>query len=132
MGQHDTSPGDIAMGTIGSALSRVAAQVDRWKKERTEIAGQLRALLAEGQRMLADLGDGEARPAARAKKGGRPRGYKTSAETRAKLRAAWTRRKARADSLGGQARQKGRTLSAEARAKIAAAQTKRWAKVRGA
>lgn len=30
----------------------------------------------------------------RARRGGRPKGYKTSPATRAKLRAAWTRRKA--------------------------------------
>ena len=132
MGRHGTSPGDMDIETIGSVLGRVAAQVDRWKKERTEIAGQLRSLLAEGKRMLVDLGHEESEAAPRARTGGRPRGYKTSAETKAKLRAAWARRKARMGPAAGQTLQKDRTLSADARARIAAAQKKGWAKVKRA
>lgn len=118
----------IATSSIGAALGRVAVQLDRWKKERSEISRELQTLLAEGQKMLADLGAGEVATAV-SHRGGRPKGYRTSPATRAKLRAAWARRKAAA---GVVASAKKRTMSAEGRARIAAAQKKRWAKVRKA
>jgi len=65
------------------------------------------------------------------------RGRKASAATRAKMRAAWAKRKA----ASGQAqpgpasapagpKRKRRTISAAGRARIAAAQKARWAKVK--
>jgi hypothetical protein len=62
---------------------------------------------------------------------------KMSVATRAKMRAAWARRKAAAvgaDTLASPRREakapKKRTISAEGKARIAAAQRKRWAKVK--
>ena len=74
-----------------------------------------------------DLG----KPAAR--QTGSPKGRKLSAETKAKMRAAWARRKTTAaeETQGETANveptpTKRRTMSAEARAKIGAAQRRRW------
>jgi hypothetical protein len=44
--------------------------------------------------LLADLGHGTAEPLVSRRRGGRPKGYRMSDETKAKLRAAWKRRKA--------------------------------------
>ena len=73
-----------------------------------------------------DLGQSAARPAAS------PKGRKLSAETKAKMRAAWARRKSAAEGTEAEAAnaepmpKTRRTMSAEARAKISAAQRKRW------
>jgi hypothetical protein len=82
---------------IGTALGRLANRVDAWKKQRDE-------LIAEGERLahiaasyVHDLrGHGETGAAKKAgkNKGGRPKGMKMSEATKAKLRAAWKRRKA--------------------------------------
>jgi hypothetical protein len=121
-----------AAETIGAALGHVAARLDAWKKERDAIAGDVRRMVTSAQSMLSDLGE-TARAASErvVRRGGRQRGYKASAATRAKLRAAWKRRKA---AVGGAAapkksRKRGR-LSPEARERIAAAQRKRWAAYR--
>jgi hypothetical protein len=65
------------------------------------------------------------------------RGRKMSVATRAKMRAAWARRKAAAASAETPASPKQeakaltkRSISAEGKARIAAAQRKRWAKVK--
>ncbi|MFO7303067.1 MAG: hypothetical protein DIU54_011685 [Acidobacteriota bacterium] len=79
---------------IGAALGRLANRIDEWKKQRE-------ALLAEGERLVAVAMSyvqelrGEVGPAPARRRGGRPKGMKLSEETRAKLRAAWKRRKAR-------------------------------------
>ena len=82
-----------AAEAIGTALGHVAARVDAWKRQRAEIQRELQKLLASGQTMLRDLGEnaGTVKPRG---KGGRPKGYKMSEETRRKLRLAWKRRKA--------------------------------------
>jgi hypothetical protein len=116
-----------------------------WKTERAAIARDIAAVLAQGQALLRELGTtGDAlrvpgAPVSRGR-GGRPRGYKTSAATRAKLRAAWARRKAAlaaaaqgaagtsaAQTTSKRTRKGRRTMSPEARARIAAGQRKRWA-----
>jgi ElaB/YqjD/DUF883 family membrane-anchored ribosome-binding protein len=79
--------------TIGSALGQVAARVDSWKKQRAEIVTEIQKLISSAEALLTDLGDAAA-AAARRRKGGRPKGYKMSEETKRKLRAAWKRRKA--------------------------------------
>jgi hypothetical protein len=96
---------------IGRALGRVQARLDAWRRQRDEIAAELRQVVSDGQAMLAELVGGVrrrgrrvaaavgrpravARPAAPVIKRGRPVGFKVSAATRAKLRAAWRRRKA--------------------------------------
>ena len=80
------------MSEQGAALGQVAAKLDTWKKQRGEIAAEIYQLLDAAKALLGDLGD-TASAAAR-NKGGRPKGYKMSEDTRRKLRAAWKRRKA--------------------------------------
>jgi hypothetical protein len=115
--------------SVGAALGRVAARLDTWKAQRAEIARDIHRIVTAASAMLNELG-GEPATApsiptmpARAGRGGRVRGYKMSDETRAKLRAAWQRRKARAVAKNGG----GKIMSDEARAKISAAQKRRWA-----
>jgi hypothetical protein len=79
---------------IGVALGRLASRIDVWKRQRDE-------LIAEGERLagvalgfVKDLRGTNAPASGAARKGGRPKGMKMSEETRAKLRAAWKRRKA--------------------------------------
>jgi ABC-type transporter Mla subunit MlaD len=83
---------------IGTALGRVAARLDAWKRQRSELAGEIQDLLQQAQRMLDDVSDATSRGAAdvakAVRKGGRPKGYKMSAATKRKLRDAWKRRKA--------------------------------------
>jgi hypothetical protein len=75
-----------------------------------------------------DLGKAPARPMEARK------GRKLSAETKAKMRAAWARRKAAAAGDTTEAQtdaaepspKKRRVMSAEARERISAAQRKRW------
>lgn len=83
---------------IGEALGQVAARVDSWKQQRDEIVSEIRQVVKTGHRLLAELGHASETPGAAVKtsKVGRKRGYKMSEETKAKLRAAWKRRKARA------------------------------------
>ena len=83
--------------TPGTALGHIAARVDRWMKDRAAIAADIEALSKSAQTMLADFGDTTAAAMDRARKGGRPKGYKMSDATKAKLRAAWKRRKAQAN-----------------------------------
>lgn len=83
---------------FGSTLRRAADRLDAWKQDRESIAAMLDAVILAARRMRADLGLGNSAqvlsdPAIR-RKGGRPKGYKTTAATRRKLRAAWKRRKA--------------------------------------
>lgn|SRR5690606_2783449 len=82
--------------SIGQALGRVASKLDRWKRERTEIAAEIQRLMQSAQSMLGDLGDTAERgfKGVTSRKGGRPKGYKMSEATKRKLRAAWKRRKA--------------------------------------
>jgi hypothetical protein len=82
---------------LGSALGHVAARIDRWKKDQASIAADLQNLMKSAQKMLSDLGGSAAGGFKQARKGGRPKGYKTTPETRAKLRAAWARRKKTSD-----------------------------------
>jgi hypothetical protein len=82
---------------IGAALGHVAARLDRWKKDQASISADLQSLLTSAQEMLGDLGGTAAKSFDQARKGGRPKGYKTSPATKAKLRAAWARRKASAN-----------------------------------
>jgi ElaB/YqjD/DUF883 family membrane-anchored ribosome-binding protein len=80
--------------TLGTALGHLAAKLDAWKKQRAEIAAEIQHVASNAQKMLSDLGHTAGAAAQRVRKGGRPKGYKMSAATKAKLRAAWKRRKA--------------------------------------
>ncbi len=92
-GTRDSSLNSAA-DNIGTALGLVAARLDRWKKDQASIATDLQSLLKSAQDVLGDLGGTAAKSFDQARKGGRPKGYKTSPATKAKLRAAWARRKA--------------------------------------
>ena len=108
---------------VTSKLRIIARRVKSLQTQREEVARDLRRVLQHAQQMLSSLeGTTSASPrVARLKnKGGRPKGYTMSEATKAKLRAAWARRKAKA----GKPR---KTMSPEARAKISAALRKRWA-----
>ena len=85
----------VAMG-VGAALGRVAARIDAWNSQRSDIARDIRQLITDAQTLLKGVMHAPAPvvPGSRKGKGGRPKGYKMSAETKAKLRAAWKRRKA--------------------------------------
>jgi hypothetical protein len=74
---------------IGSALGRVAAKVDRLKRQRHEIAKEIQQVIGAAQQMLADLGG---RPGAAA---AAPRKRKLSAEARERIAEAQRRRWAR-------------------------------------
>ena len=85
----------VAVG-VGAAFGKVVARIDRWNSERADIANDVRRLIADAQTLLKDVlhSPAPAVSASRKGKGGRPKGYKMSEATTAKLRAAWKRRKA--------------------------------------
>lgn len=85
---------------IGAALGRVAARIDTWKRQRAEIADEVKSLSYAAQSMLAELGVTM---------------RKNAGAARNVVRKAV------------KAQRKRRTMSAAARAKISAAQKKRWA-----
>jgi hypothetical protein len=72
-------------------LTRLAAELNLLDAKRDSLLLRIRATIASL------VGDGAAvRPARgvrRRRRGGRPKGFKVSAATRAKLRAAWKKRK---------------------------------------
>jgi hypothetical protein len=86
---------------IGNALGHLAARLEGWKKQRADLARELQKAIQSAQSMLSEIGHevverpGRARRA-RKGRGGRPKGYVMSEETKAKLRAAGRRRKAAA------------------------------------
>lgn len=92
-----TSSHHTSIEGLGAAFGRVAARLDAWKKQRSEIVAEIHHLAASAQTMLGELGETttEAIGRIRQSRGGRPKGYKTSEATKRKLRAAWKRRKAR-------------------------------------
>ena len=107
--------------------SRMQGKRDKLETE----AESLRKQLAKVERKLAALGSNGAVPTGR--KTGRRKGFKVSAATRAKMRAAALRRYAgKGKANGSAAGKKGRKpFSAETRAKMAAAAKARWAKAKG-
>ena len=124
----------ITAENIGTAFGRVAAKLDSWKAQRAEIAAELNRVVSAAQNMLSSLNSDLGLP--RLNRGGRKKGYKMSAATKAKIRAAWLRRKAAAQgsvkAAQASVKKVRRTLSAAARARISAAQKKRWAERRKA
>jgi len=92
---------DSTATAVGDSLGRVAARVDALKKQRQEVAEELRALISTAQGMLAELGDDAVVLRRRAEKVVRPTAKKGK-----------------------------RQLSPEGRARLVAALKKRWAKVR--
>ena len=92
---------------IGAALGRLANRIDAWKKQRDELIAEGERLIGAASEYVRDLrGErgrrGAGKGARKGKgKGGRPRGMKMSEETKAKLRAAWKRRKAQMAQAAG-------------------------------
>jgi hypothetical protein len=78
-------------------LTTLAAELNRLDARREKVIGRIQALVAA---LTADSVGGAAgrrrpvRGVRPRRRGGRPKGFKVSAVTRAKLRAAWKRRKA--------------------------------------
>jgi hypothetical protein len=79
---------------MGRALGQIAARWAALDRQRADLARELADLArsmagdaaSSGRTLTAELG--------RSRKGGRPKGFKTSEATKRKLRAAWRRRKA--------------------------------------
>ncbi len=97
-GYRSSSSLESTAETIGASLGQLAKRLDAWKQQRSELASEVNRVLASARGMLGELieskaGEYVAPPAAPRNKGGRPKGYKMAASTRAKLRAAWRRRK---------------------------------------
>jgi hypothetical protein len=82
---------------LGAALGGIADKIEAWKSQRADIVVELQALSKAAQAMLTSLVEGKPDRTSRSgpskNKGGRPKGYKMSAATKAKLRAAWKKRK---------------------------------------
>jgi len=87
----------LSFDQLGNALGKLDARLKALKAQRTIIAAEIQAVMDAAQAMLGDLTGGDTKqPAttrARNPKGGRPRGFKVSEETKKKLRAAWERRR---------------------------------------
>jgi hypothetical protein len=107
--------------SIGAALGHVAARLEAWKKQRAAIASDIHALTKSAQAMLHELGVPVTSKAAPTRKGGRPKGYRTSDETRKKLREAWQRRRADAAVSGAE-----QTKPADVRAVIRSSEGRKW------
>jgi hypothetical protein len=98
-------PRNVAAG-IGRNLAKLANKMDRWRRQRDEIERDLRHVVESGQSMLSELGTktGRALTTASARiepnRGGRRKGFKMSAEAKAKISAAakkrWALRKKQA------------------------------------
>ncbi|MEO8070864.1 MAG: hypothetical protein ABI652_05645 [Acidobacteriota bacterium] len=99
---------DHSAETIGTALGHVASRVDAWKQQRDELSSEIQKVLHSAQQLMIDLGHTSVVTKGAAAlqqlvqrkggrpKGGRPKGYQMSDATKAKLRAAWKRRKSAA------------------------------------
>jgi len=127
----ETRPGT---GNIAAALKHVSARLQLWREQRSLIAAEIRQIIDLAETLLRELDQPDPSGVRRSRLGGRPAGYRVSIATRAKLRAAWARRKARAGSKQAlpvspaKSNSKGnRRMSAAAKARIAAAQKRRWA-----
>jgi hypothetical protein len=89
---------DSAAAAIGGSLGRVAAKVESLKKQREEVAAELRALIGTAQGMLDDLGAETATFQRRVKKvvSGRRRRTFTAAqraEISRRMKALWAKRR---------------------------------------
>lgn len=92
---------DRAAREIGTTLGRLATRIDKWRKQRDEIASEVRETVEVGVKMLKELGSevsglqkdlGLPR-----RRGGRKKGFKMSEEAKAKIaesaRKRWAARK---------------------------------------
>ncbi len=78
---------------LSTALEQVSTRLHAWKRERDAISSHIRGIVQKANGLLEELGNTAAPTAARVRRGGRPKGYRMSDATKAKLRAAWKRRK---------------------------------------
>lgn len=85
----------MAGAAVGRTLGQLAARWAAIDRQRSEIAAEL-TRLAKSMAAATPGTDTTLLTGLRRRKGGRPKGFKTSAATRRKLRAAWKRRKAAA------------------------------------
>ena len=94
---NDTEGNTSATDILDRELDQLVVRFEGFRQQKQEIAAAVRRLLLKGHDLLEKLGE-EYDTAERSnrRRGGRPKGYKMSPETRAKLRAAWKRRKAAA------------------------------------
>ena len=82
-----------AGAAVGRTLGRLAARWAELDRQRTEVGAKLTRLV----KSMTGVTPGDVvAPDTRPSRGGRPKGFKTSATTRRKLREAWKRRKAAA------------------------------------
>lgn len=90
--------------TVGKALGQLANRIDAWKKQRDELIVEGERLAGVALGFVKDLRDHGtlASPPKADKTGGRPKPSKMSEETKAKLRAAWKRRKAQQNAAGAE------------------------------
>jgi hypothetical protein len=84
---------------IGRSLGKLANRLDAWRKQRDELAQDLRHVVGAGERMLLELGHGAQvegskalRATAKAVKSGRRKGFKMSAAARRKISLAAKKR----------------------------------------
>jgi hypothetical protein len=120
--RHRKSGLNQAAASVGKGLGDLIAAYAKWARQRDVIAGELKNYLTAAQKMLLDMGHSVEVSALQAVKRGRRAGYKQSAEARAKMRAAWAKRKARVT----------RVVSPEARARLSRLAKARWAQARKA
>ena len=84
---------DTTAAGIGAALGRVAAKVDKLKRQRAEIAAEIQQVIGAAERMLVDLGGrAKAGRAGGGSQGAAPKRRKLSAEARERIAEAQRRR----------------------------------------
>jgi hypothetical protein len=84
---------ETAGAAVGRTLGRLAAQWAALDRQRTDVGVKISRLV----KSMTGTSLPDAFPAGTPRRrGGRPKGFKTTAATRRKLRAAWKRRKAAA------------------------------------
>lgn len=83
---------------IGRTLGKLANKMDKWRRQRDDIERDLRQVVESGQGMLAELGSRTGRALTTASerikpnRGGRRKGFKMSAEAKAKISRAAKKR----------------------------------------
>lgn len=88
---RDTSLDTTARG-IGRSLGHLAGRVDQLNRQRAAVATEIKAVLAEAQAMLADLGDDVEILRHRGRKAARRAKRNVSAAARARMSAAQKKR----------------------------------------
>lgn len=91
MAKRKSKGGRTQAASLGKSLHQVKSRLDSWRKERDELAAQLRGVIATGERMLAELGGSTAARVRRAG-GARTGKRRLSPEGRARIIAAAKKR----------------------------------------